>query len=510
MMSQERTGYNLDSYFPREVLPKGKGLPRQQNIIHGGWREKICQWSYNVVDHFDLPREIVSISLNYFDRYMATLSTATTQSTKSANGRSSSPQGSGDLALLASLGTLHLASKVHATNHNDYDPQMGPLEEQHHKVPSLSTLANLSRGQFGPASILEMEKLLLSSLDWRLHPPTLYAFVSLLLKLLPSTNEDPNYGLKPSIAIELFEVAMYVAELSVCDAFFVERQIPPSTIALAAICTAMGDLLSPEDSSMNFVLGHGSATDPSFLAGSGCFTETHRGIFMRTCAEQLGLGKRQHRFAESLERLRSMYLGASALGTAKANEGDAPAEPSQAQQAQSQSRARTNSYNPPTSPSSIADMSLSTINSTIHSMADTTLGGGSGSIKRGDSMVSSIAYHSKESLSQQDLINHTQYPQDEEIDHDYLGEHEHEPAMSNDNEDMHSQNNSHASNNFRYSPSPPREGVAEPKNCNIIGSSAHEEYPYHDEENNTHNTNTVNARRALRLSCSPIMANTMR
>jgi hypothetical protein len=36
------------------------------------WREKICEWSYQVIDHFDFSREIVSTSIHYLDRYLAT------------------------------------------------------------------------------------------------------------------------------------------------------------------------------------------------------------------------------------------------------------------------------------------------------------------------------------------------------------------------------------------------------------------------------------------------------
>ena len=504
MMRQEQSGYTLDSYFPPEVLPSPSGNgKRQQNIIHGGWREKICQWSYNVVDHFDLPREIVSISLNYFDRYMASLSVA--------EGTDEKPGSSGDLALLASLGTLHLATKVHATNHNDYDPQMGPLEEQHHKVPSLMTLANLSRGQFGPASILEMEKLLLTSLQWRLHPPTLYAFCTFLLKLLPSNGENPRFGLKPTIASELFEVAMYVAELSVCDAFFVERQIPSSIIALAAICTAMDDLLDSSLMDSSFI----SMNDDMYnTSGSGCFTEDHRSFFLQTCEEHLGLDDPLNRslLEESLERLKSMYSGAASLkNSSNPNNTNANAESSNSNSntssssqiedqastppasGQSQSRPRTNSYNPPTSPSSIADMSLSTINSNIHSMADTTTngngtGGGSQShslsntYKRQDSMVSSIACQSKETLALED-------------DGDEVFGNNDENLIDNNQEDHHSQShNSHNSKDFRYSPSPPREvGEQEPRVYGYNDTYEGEEHP-------------LRRNRSSIMSCSPIVA----
>lgn len=38
--------------------------------INECWREKICEWSYQVIDHFDFNRELVSISLSYLDRYL--------------------------------------------------------------------------------------------------------------------------------------------------------------------------------------------------------------------------------------------------------------------------------------------------------------------------------------------------------------------------------------------------------------------------------------------------------
>jgi len=39
--------------------------------INEVWREKICEWSYQVIDHFDFSREIVSIAVSYLDRYLS-------------------------------------------------------------------------------------------------------------------------------------------------------------------------------------------------------------------------------------------------------------------------------------------------------------------------------------------------------------------------------------------------------------------------------------------------------
>jgi len=472
-ISLECKNYCLDSYFPPEVLPPNTGLPRQQNVIRGAWREKICQWSYNVVDHYKLPREIVSISLNYFDRYMATLSTAEGSIKQKVLTDSASGNESGDLALLASLGTLHLATKVHLTNHNDYDPELGPLEEQHYKIPSLQSLATLSRGQFGAESIVEMEKLLLRALDWKLHPPTLFALMNSLLDLIPTLEDDPVDGLKKSIRDELFEASMYLAELSVCDVFFVERQIPSSTIALASICTAMENLMALM-----------SGFEASHLRGSGCFSEHHRRRFLDTCSDRLRLGCRtardQTQFQQALERLLAIHKGAEENLSFHDVDVEADVTSPTTPLDEVQQRCRSDSYNPPTSPSSIADMSMSTsntcVNSCIHSMAETTIGEREGcnpNLKRGDSMsvptrsesmVSSIVTRTESMVSSIDC--HTTNSTIRTTSSSMITN-----AFGTPDCGDYQTSSCNNSNNFRYSPSPPSNGdheaVCEPEDPRI-------------------------------------------
>jgi Cyclin, N-terminal domain/Cyclin, C-terminal domain len=196
MILQEQKHYNYESYFPAVAW---EDMERQSQL-NSSWREKICQWSYNVVDHFDLPREVVAVSLDLFDRYLATRGN----------------QCSGNMALLASLTTLHIAIKVHSE-----------------KNIKLTTLASLSRGQFESEHIEQMEWRIMNALGWQLHPPTLFAFVSHLLMLFPG---DVHHLVRK----ELFEVAIYMAELSVCDSFFVKY--PASAVAMAAIINVMDDM----------------------------------------------------------------------------------------------------------------------------------------------------------------------------------------------------------------------------------------------------------------------------
>jgi hypothetical protein len=86
------------------------------------WREKICEWSYQVIDHFDFSREIVSISIHYLDRYLAT---------RPVNKK---------VFQLAAMTTLYLAIKL-------YEP--GNL--------SMASMIELSRGYFKVEQMVEME-----------------------------------------------------------------------------------------------------------------------------------------------------------------------------------------------------------------------------------------------------------------------------------------------------------------------------------------------------------------
>ncbi|KAL7526648.1 hypothetical protein ACHAXR_002582 [Thalassiosira sp. AJA248-18] len=203
MRRQEKTIYSYRNADKLTAFPRA--APRTNNIdssippLNSAWREKICHWSFNVIDHFDLSREVVAVSMSLFDRFLAT-----------RNNRCD-----GGTALLASLTTLHIAIKVHEVR----------------KI-KLSTLANLSRGQFGPKHIEEMEWQVLTSLNWHIHPPTSMSFLSHLLLLLPPQVSDSSKE-------DIYALSRYIAELSVCDSSFVD--INPSAVAFSAILNSLED-----------------------------------------------------------------------------------------------------------------------------------------------------------------------------------------------------------------------------------------------------------------------------
>lgn len=156
------------------------------------WREKICQWAYEVSNHYGLSREVVSITMNYLDRYLAVFP-------KPVDNK---------LFQLSALTCLYLAIKLYE-----------------YKIVPMTTMLKLSRGFFTLEQMKEMECDILSRLQWHLHPATPRVFVSHLLFLLSNYDQD------------VYCLAVYMVELSALDYFFVTYKA--SEVAAAAIMNAV-------------------------------------------------------------------------------------------------------------------------------------------------------------------------------------------------------------------------------------------------------------------------------
>jgi hypothetical protein len=136
MLQQEDSVYKTLDYLDPDYQ---KGLASMKSMVYGSsdrslsstssssninevWREKICEWSYQVIDHFDFSREVVSVSIHYLDRFLAT---------RHVNKK---------VFQLAAMTSLFLAIKL-------FEP--GRL--------SMSSMIELSRGYFMVEQMVEME-----------------------------------------------------------------------------------------------------------------------------------------------------------------------------------------------------------------------------------------------------------------------------------------------------------------------------------------------------------------
>jgi hypothetical protein len=85
------------------------------------------------------------------------------------------------------------------------------------KQLSIRSLAELSRGEFEMAHIAEMERIILETLEWKMNPPTVQSYITLLHPLLSTMGSA-------IIVNEICDRATFFAELCVYDYNFVTEE----------------------------------------------------------------------------------------------------------------------------------------------------------------------------------------------------------------------------------------------------------------------------------------------
>lgn len=212
VMRKQETNYRSRNYLENnsiaETDPEGLISTKESKDISKGYgessyrrvdefcREQIVEWSFRVVDYFHIDREVVAIATSYLDRFLG-ICNCDKKSFK-----------------LAATAALHLAIKL-----NDS-----------YKKDMVNVLSDLSRGEFKLQDIIQMEKFMIETLSWFLHPPTPSSFVGHIIKLMPEST-PPSYILKISA------LAAFFTELSLCDYYFTTQL--PSVIAMAAVQNAI-------------------------------------------------------------------------------------------------------------------------------------------------------------------------------------------------------------------------------------------------------------------------------
>ncbi len=203
MIAQEREDYRCHDYLARRTkddesieppLMPMDGAMLVSDELDAICREKMCEWTFRVCDHFHANREIVSISMSFLDRFVDRCCLDRTA------------------FKLAAMTTLYIATKIYNA-----------------KEISMSSLAELSRGEFDMSHIAEMERVILHTLGWRMHPPTVQCFISYLRSLLNVDNGP--------VSKAIFQRAVFFSELSLYDYFFVTQE--RSAIAMAAILNSL-------------------------------------------------------------------------------------------------------------------------------------------------------------------------------------------------------------------------------------------------------------------------------
>ena len=238
MRMQENFVYchKKDYFSLAEQQNRRLSLQRDRNdLMSNSWRRKMCLWSYMVVDHFNIDREVVEISFNYLDRYLSMVYDVSGSFTKDefAIDRKSFQ--------LVSATSLYIAIKLHGAGSN--------FKSHHNHL--VGTFVQLSRGLFTIDDILQMEKELLTALQWKMNPPTSASSIRYVImcgfidkEILSSKRLQACAN--PEKAI--YEVGKFFSELSVAD-FNLTRLNTPSCIALASILNAVIFFLDSDNTS---------------------------------------------------------------------------------------------------------------------------------------------------------------------------------------------------------------------------------------------------------------------
>jgi Cyclin, N-terminal domain/Cyclin, C-terminal domain len=164
-------------------------------------RNKMCEWSYQIVDFCQFRRESVDVAMNYLDRYLQTTSGLDALQCR-------------HMYQLVAMTCLYCAIKIH---------------ERHALSPLV--VSQLSRGVYSPTDIMETEAKLLHALQWQMHPPTAFSFVRELISVVPT-----QY-ISDFLKGKMLGIAQKQTEFAVADYRFIE--VPMSTIAHGAIMNSL-------------------------------------------------------------------------------------------------------------------------------------------------------------------------------------------------------------------------------------------------------------------------------
>ena len=228
--------------------------------VNEAWRRKLCEWCFEVVDHFGMEREVVSVAMNYLDRMVAKSMQARAESSNDDDDDGERHLAKRQFQLVA-VSSLYIAVKLHGES-EELDIDRRSL--------NVDVFVELSRGFFQSEAIEAMERNILFSLDWHLNPPTPLKFISSLMRLIPNWSSTGSSGdeeepCQPFKAVykAVFDIAMYLAELSVCVSTFTFHS-KNSVVAYASILCAMEALQDtlplPYDARVRFVNRTAEAT----------------------------------------------------------------------------------------------------------------------------------------------------------------------------------------------------------------------------------------------------------
>jgi len=216
--SDEYGGLNVKgrNYNASDSACKNYVGKSMQSFYSGSNKVKLIMWFFNMIDALGADRAIVEVASSYLSRFLIQSGTTKVRETKAC----------ARALRLAALTACYLALKVYG--------------QSSIKI-SLDTLRSANRNEFKKKEICEMEMLLLSNLQFKLHPPTRRDFVHVII----SCHKHINQVIDTKKYDEILDLAGYIADLSLLRDF----SHYPSVIALASIQISFNRILTTAEAS---------------------------------------------------------------------------------------------------------------------------------------------------------------------------------------------------------------------------------------------------------------------
>ena len=201
MIEQDMRTYKVEDYMKRrrkrEIRStKEADISDCNKTVDPSFRGKMVEWSYRLCDHFTMTREIVAFAFSFLDRFVDQIEC--------------------DRAgfKLAAMTSIFIAAKM-----------------MNVKGFSADTLVQLCREEYDASHFLQMERIILSALKFRLNPPVVQAFILHLCTFVPKLDDV-------SVS-EISSRAFFYGELSIYDYKFVP--MAKCHVAMACILNAIYD-----------------------------------------------------------------------------------------------------------------------------------------------------------------------------------------------------------------------------------------------------------------------------
>lgn len=106
----------------------------------------------------------------------------------------------------------------------------------------MKTFVEFSKNKFSVSEMSKMEKEILTTLSWKIHPPTPLSFSSEILRLCAfDLLEISKFLMTKTLEVAIYDATTYLIELSAYKYGVSDKR--PSSIALACIITVMEDIV---------------------------------------------------------------------------------------------------------------------------------------------------------------------------------------------------------------------------------------------------------------------------